>query len=91
MRRKIYEQLLNWKKNDADKTALLLEGARRVGKSYIVKEFAEKLLSKCGNVMVVVFDWPAHGDDIRKRMTLAECCDYLELVTREEALSVFGF
>ena len=42
MRRKIYEQLLKWKENDANKAALLLEGARRVGKSYIVKEFAEK-------------------------------------------------
>ncbi len=47
MRRKIYEQLLKWKENDADKTALLLEGARRVGKSYIVKEFAEKEYDSC--------------------------------------------
>ena len=41
MRRKIYEQLLNWKKKDANRTALLIEGARRVGKSYIVEEFAK--------------------------------------------------
>ena len=42
MRRKIYDVLLNWKKEYAGQTALLLEGARRVGKSYIVQEFAKK-------------------------------------------------
>ncbi|MBQ7176731.1 MAG: ATP-binding protein [Victivallales bacterium] len=40
MKRKIYEQLLNWKANDAQRTALLIDGARRVGKSYIAEEFA---------------------------------------------------
>ena len=42
MRRKIYDVLLNWKQEYAGQTALLLEGARRVGKSYIVQEFAKK-------------------------------------------------
>ena len=42
MKRKVYDQLLDWKKHSAGQYALLLEGARRVGKSYIVKEFAEK-------------------------------------------------
>lgn len=40
MKRKLYESLLNWKKNHAGKYALLLEGARRVGKSWIAGEFA---------------------------------------------------
>lgn len=40
MKRKIYEKLLSWKKNDAPATALLIDGARRVGKSYIAEEFA---------------------------------------------------
>lgn len=40
MKRKIYSQLLEWKQNGAGRTALLLDGARRVGKSYIVEEFA---------------------------------------------------
>ena len=40
MKRKIYEKLLNWKVNHAQKFALLIEGARRVGKSYIVEAFA---------------------------------------------------
>ena len=40
MKRKIYEKLLDWKKNSASKCALLIEGARRVGKSYVVEQFA---------------------------------------------------
>lgn len=42
MRRKIYESLLEWKRTSADRYALLIEGARRVGKSWIVREFAKK-------------------------------------------------
>ena len=40
MKRKIYDELLTWKKRDSSKTALLIDGARRVGKSYIAEEFA---------------------------------------------------
>lgn len=40
MRRKIYDKMLQWK-NGHDGTALLINGARRVGKSYIVEEFAK--------------------------------------------------
>ena len=39
-RRKIYDTLLEWKKESNGRTALLIEGARRVGKSTIVEEFA---------------------------------------------------
>ncbi len=42
MRRKIYQQMLEWKKKDSGSSALLLNGARRVGKSYIAEEFAKK-------------------------------------------------
>ena len=41
-KRKIYSELLEWKENRSEKYALLVRGARRVGKSTIVKEFAEK-------------------------------------------------
>lgn len=40
-KRKIYEKMLAWKKESAGETALLIEGARRVGKSTIVRQFAE--------------------------------------------------
>ena len=40
-KRKAYEKLADWKKNYADKYAVLLEGARRVGKSTIAEQFAK--------------------------------------------------
>ena len=39
-KRKAYDQLLEWKEKYADKYAVLLEGARRVGKSTIAEQFA---------------------------------------------------
>lgn len=41
-KRKIYDEILEWKANRSDKYALLIKGARRVGKSTIVEEFAKK-------------------------------------------------
>jgi len=41
MRRKMYDKLLEWKKRNGT-SALLVQGAGRVGKSYIVEEFAKK-------------------------------------------------
>lgn len=40
MRRKIYNDLLRWKQEEQGRCALLIDGARRVGKSFIVREFA---------------------------------------------------
>jgi len=40
MKRKIYSRLLEWKNSEANECALLIDGARRVGKSYIAEEFA---------------------------------------------------
>ena len=41
MRRKIYNEMLLWKEKRSGKEALLIDGARRVGKSWIVEEFAK--------------------------------------------------
>lgn len=40
MKRKIYQTLLEWKRERKGDVALLIEGARRIGKSFIVEEFA---------------------------------------------------
>ncbi len=45
--------------------------------------FAEKLLSKAKDAAVVVFNWPAHGDDVKPRLTLEDCRTYLDLVVRD--------
>lgn len=42
MRRKVYDQLKKWKEEQNGESAVLINGARRVGKSYIVKEFAQE-------------------------------------------------
>ncbi|MBQ8548485.1 MAG: ATP-binding protein [Lachnospiraceae bacterium] len=42
LKRKIYDRLVEWKEKSNGSSALLIDGARRVGKSFIAKEFAEK-------------------------------------------------
>ena len=41
-KRKIYDRLLKWKQESNGESALLIQGARRIGKSTIVEEFAKK-------------------------------------------------
>ena len=41
-KRKIYDRMFRWKKESDGRTALLIKGARRVGKSTIVEEFARR-------------------------------------------------
>ena len=59
MKRKIYDKLLEWKRDSAGKTALLVDGARRVGKSYIVEEFA-----KAEYKSYLIIDFNNTGNDI---------------------------
>lgn len=40
-KRKLYDQMLDWKNKLADRYALLIEGARRVGKTHLVREFVQ--------------------------------------------------
>lgn len=41
MQRKLYTQLMLWKEQSRGRSALLIQGARRVGKSYIAEQFAK--------------------------------------------------
>lgn len=41
-KRKMYQKMLEWKHSEQGGTALLIEGARRVGKSTLVNQFASK-------------------------------------------------
>ena len=40
-KRKIYDKLVEWKNDTQGKTALMIEGARRIGKSTVAEEFAK--------------------------------------------------
>ncbi|MBR6103619.1 MAG: ATP-binding protein [Paludibacteraceae bacterium] len=62
MKRKIYNRLLEWKKRQNGATAVLIEGARRIGKSYVVAEFASNeydsyLLIDFNKADKVVWTW----------------------------------
>ena len=57
-KRKIYNQLLEWKHRSHGETALLIEGARRVGKSTIVEEFGRR---EYKSVAVIDFMRPNHN------------------------------
>ncbi len=46
-KRKIYDKMLRWKQEGRGKSALLVEGAPRVGKSTIVRQFAQNEYKSC--------------------------------------------
>ena len=60
MRRKITQKVLEWKKKSAGKTALLIDGARRVGKSYIVEKFAKENYRS-----YILIDFNKAGKDVK--------------------------
>ena len=41
LKRKAHEKLLNWKQKQNGRTVVMLEGARRVGKSFLATQFAQ--------------------------------------------------
>lgn len=101
MKRKIYHQLLDWKQNRHGEVALLVEGARRVGKSYIVEEFAKNeydsyLLIDFSRVNNTVFDFfNLYLDDIDMLLASLELYGKKKLTPRqgkgEEAHSLVVF
>lgn len=44
------------------------------------ERFAEAMLSKMKKTTLLVFDWPCHGSDVRKKLTLEDCDTYLTMV-----------
>ena len=59
--RKAYQYLMDWKTNRARESALLVEGARRVGKSTLVKEFGRNEYKTH-----LLIDFSVAPDDIKK-------------------------
>ena len=45
MKRKIYDKLIKWKKGNNGEVALLIDGARRIGKSYIVEHLQKEIIN----------------------------------------------
>ena len=44
------------------------------------EKFAERMLTKHKGCAMVTFNWPSHGDDVKKKLTLGDCDAYLSLV-----------
>lgn len=60
MRRKAYDQLCRWKEKSGGESALLIQGARRVGKSYLVEEFARAKYRS-----YILIDFNIAGQEVR--------------------------
>ena len=58
--RKIYQKLLDWKEESNGTKALLIEGARRIGKSTIVEEFAKNEYES-----YMLIDFSVASDDVK--------------------------
>lgn len=79
MKRKIYEKLVEWKNISKGSTAMMIEGARRVGKSYIAEEFARNEYSS-----YILIDFNKEDNDFRKRFnSLRSDLDSLFLFLQE--------
>ncbi len=59
MERKIYQRMLQWKA-EGGRTALLIDGARRVGKTYVAREFGQREYRSC-----LFIDFNRAGRDVR--------------------------
>lgn len=44
------------------------------------EKFAERMCNKHKGCAMVTFNWPAHGDDVKKKLSLSDCGTYLDLV-----------
>ena len=62
-RRKTYDKLVEWKRSSGGRTAMLIEGARRVGKSTIAEEFARNEYDSYALV-----DFTKVGDEFRRML-----------------------
>ena len=67
----------------ADRAVIFCTGFAGHKDNNAAKVFAEKLISKHRDALVIVFDWPSHGDDVKKKVSLEDCMTYLELVVRD--------
>ena len=68
MKRKVYQKLLEWKEESNGKTAILIDGARRVGKSYIAEQFAKEKYKS-----YIIIDFNKVSEDVKKLFV-----DYLD-------------
>ena len=59
--RKIYSEILEWKLENKGKSALMIEGARRIGKSTVVEQFAQREYRS-----YILIDFNKAGKDVQQ-------------------------
>ena len=72
--RKIYDKLWEWKRESNGKTALLIEGARRVGKSTIAEAFAKEAYKS-----YILIDFSKASKEVRELFNDVSDLDYIFL------------
>ena len=73
-KRKIYNELLKWKQEDDGRTAILIKGARRVGKSTIAEEFARNEYET-----YILIDFAECSDEVRNLFNDVSNLDFIFL------------
>lgn len=94
LKRKIYDSLLAWKQKSNGKTALLIDGARRVGKSYIAELFAKQeykshIIIDFGNVSDDILDLFIHDSSDLDLFFAKLSAYYSTVLYKRESLIVF--
>lgn len=77
-RRKIYEQIKQWKEENNGKSALLIEGARRVGKSTVVEQFAQNEYES-----YILIDFNKCSKQIKELFDDVENLDYIFMILQQ--------
>lgn len=66
--------------HSAENVVLILHGFGSSKELKSNSKFGERLTAKYKNYAAIAFDLPAHGADARKKLTLAECLNYVQIV-----------
>ncbi len=59
---------------------LFLHGFGGHKENKAAERFAQAAMSKFKKMAVLCFDWPCHGTDVRKKLTLEDCSIYMDYV-----------
>lgn len=89
-KRKIYQKMLDWKKRNGE-TALLIKGARRIGKSTIVRQFVENeyetyIFIDFSNAKKEVFDLFEDVSDLDYIFMRLQVIYKIQLIERKSAI-----
>lgn len=94
LKRKIFDTLIKWKRESKGSTALLIDGARRVGKSFIAEQFAKSqyrsyIMVDFGNVPQAILDLFANDTFDLDLFFAKLAAFYSTSLHRRESLIVF--